>query len=338
MERIVVTDIFGNTSIDDTTPFILIRAGNPEKLVYYLDGEDNKRVFRFDPKGIYYVLKKHGLNPNSYVYCGDLFNEKNYFETTNFLLVNKKYTTVTTEFLKLKTFANGAIYTPVAPSGYNHIGLVYSHRGFRPVKAFVVYSDILKNSNYSIGTLGRANEYHYIGSNSENNLTIDKKKVFELSNIKHKMVNDEESLDSIESIDSWINRKGKSVILVTPDTPWFIKKGKKSHHIYTNPKPIFKHNPVGQSTNINYDLQNKAKYKTSQTIDPSRFDLGYGYSYADRLQGVGCKTKEVNSVYEMFNNPEENSKTVKILTVIMIFLIFLLVFITFINLSKDLSK
>lgn len=341
MNHIIVTNLYGSTNIDNNTPFILIKIKNTNHLVKRVDGDDNKHIFKFIPEYLDYVLKKFNLNPKSFVSSGDLFHDSEIFNTTNFLLVNKKYTKECSKFKKVTEFNNGTIYEPIPPKNFTSLGLFYSYRNFKITKCYVVDKYILEKSNNNINFLGKANTFHYLSSNSTKSYKPNNKIIKEMS--KNNIVfNDYESYDSTESIDSWINKKGKKVILTVPDTPWYIDKGKKSSHINVkNIKPIFKFNVTGVDNNDKF--KNNAVYKTSQKMDIKKHHLGFGYSMKDRLQGVNCDKKEVNNVYEMFtnqNNKKENNCTtfVKVMNIIMAIILLFLIIDTCSCLVKNLKK
>jgi hypothetical protein len=82
-----------------------------------------------------------------------------------------------------------------------------------------------------------------------------------------------------ESVGSWENQQGKRVVLLEPDSPWYIRRGR-------NPPPI---GIIEQDTtklnDVSYD---NAEYKTNFMMDTHRGHMGYGHSYASR-QGRRCQ-------------------------------------------------
>lgn len=328
MDRIVVTDLLGDNNIDNSTPFIVINVGAPEKLIRYLDGVEKNRLFRFVPKSVYYVLKRNGLNPKNFVHCGDLWFPERRVGDANFLLVNKKYVKETKNFVLLAKFANGAVYKPVPEYGYSSISLVYASRNFEPKKTYLIESRFIKASGLRCdGPVCRAGVFNYLGSSLSANNDIDQKKIIEIFS-KPQEDND------TESYDSWITRQGRNVILVKPDTPWFISKGKMAHDIHTKHiKPVFK-NPEVYGEDSKTVESDWAAYKTGQEIDNTVPHLGYGYSYLSRLEGVNCKTKESDDIYEMFSQNKKKSHIIYLLYILMFIVLIYFTVYTFIELAK----
>lgn len=104
--------------------------------------------------------------------------------------------------------------------------------------------------------------------------------------------------DNVEpSSDKWEMQKGKKVILIEPDNPWWLNKI----------------NTAGQKIN------DQSKF----VMDLDRPDMGYGYSYAARL-GKPCTMKD-NKLFETFE-PESNSLDFNsIASVLLLVLIFIII-------------
>jgi len=121
-----------------------------------------------------------------------------------------------------------------------------------------------------------------------------------------------------DSIATWKTQEGKNVILMQPETPWYINKKKD---IYKNIDKD-KHNSY-------HDYSN---FDSKFALDPSHPDMGYGYSYAQR-QGKPCQClecKKQNDI-ELFNdtnddtNDDTNNKPEKFSLNTFIFTLFFIV-------------
>jgi len=107
---------------------------------------------------------------------------------------------------------------------------------------------------------------------------------------------------------SWNSVKGKSVVLVQSDDPWYINQDTTIPMKYN------------QDFNINNDLsyRDNADYQSNFVMDRTKRDMGYGYSYADRLGQ--CCSKKVEGFGEKCN--DQSSIIVIVLIVIILLLIF----------------
>jgi hypothetical protein len=103
----------------------------------------------------------------------------------------------------------------------------------------------------------------------------------------------------------WPTYKGRSVVLVNSDNPWYLNKD------ITLPQKI---NPEAvpleydEHTNILVN-QTNGKFQSKFMINTKRPDLGYGYSYASRL-GKPCynKNNKTTNQEESKNKPQNNTQ------------------------------
>lgn len=117
--------------------------------------------------------------------------------------------------------------------------------------------------------------------------------------IQHNVLEDKEQV----SYDQWKTQKGKRVVLIEPDNPWYINNG----HVQIDKQPeglIDQYNlPLNELSYGN------AEAKSSFMLDPTKLDLGYGHSYADRL-GKPCVCLEDNEqMVEGFEDTEQKKCT-----------------------------
>lgn len=108
-----------------------------------------------------------------------------------------------------------------------------------------------------------------------------------------------------ETDDNWVTKRGKRVVLIEPDNPWYINKVKR-------PVGIIKQKPI----KLNEKTYQNADYYSKFMMDTTRPDMGYGYSLAQRL-GRSCscledcnKVPDNQKLFEHFDEevlPEEES-------------------------------
>jgi hypothetical protein len=109
--------------------------------------------------------------------------------------------------------------------------------------------------------------------------------------------------------------KGKNVILVNTDDPWYINKE------FTIPQKYIDNNLSSLDNNLEYDY---GDFNSYFNINNKRADLGYGYSYASRL-GEKCNEHFTNTKKKINeNNIYDNDYTsIIILLCILLIIIFL---------------
>ena len=101
----------------------------------------------------------------------------------------------------------------------------------------------------------------------------------------------------IKSGDKWITQEGKEVILMEPDVPWYINLGVR--------KPIGLIKP--KYTELNrVDYRANADFTSDFVLDPTRPDMGYGYSLSDR-KGEPCLCKADCNKVEGFDGMENHT-------------------------------
>jgi hypothetical protein len=115
---------------------------------------------------------------------------------------------------------------------------------------------------------------------------------------------DEKTVDDF----NWADVKGKSVVLVESDNPWYVNKDTTTMINYKQ----------GLELNNNLAYRENADYKSNFIMDNTKRDLGYGHSYSDRL-GTCCNKK-----IEGFGC-RNNNQTI-IIGIILLIIILLLIF------------
>jgi hypothetical protein len=128
-----------------------------------------------------------------------------------------------------------------------------------------------------------------------------------ISSADGKCVTDSMSVASCDPIDtdilddkSWIEQEGEKVVLMISSNPWF-----------NNRKNLINVNDYDQQN----PLSSNVKYNTNCVIDETKPDLGYGYSYASRLNN--CPDNIKNRIIEGFSKTDEKIDIVKIILILL---------------------
>jgi hypothetical protein len=188
MNRIVITDIFGNKTSKDRDlnsklPFILIDTHQP-----YLALE--KISTMSEPDGIW-ILKKiylehllyiHSINPKSFATVGDLWFPDNQLPDKLLLLMVNTDTTLSrqpVDFIQIDNYCNLGIWKPVCPQGYLEIGLIASPDKPSTHVLNVINQDYLSEYQIESMAIGRntnMNEFNLLSNIEIKKYTIDRTK------------------------------------------------------------------------------------------------------------------------------------------------------------------
>lgn len=115
---------------------------------------------------------------------------------------------------------------------------------------------------------------------------------------------------------SWKNYKGKMVVLVHSEDPWYVNTDITEQVQYDKSDP-----------ELNKVVYKNADYKANFKYDLSREDLGYGHSFASR-KGEKCSFDSMGNRIEGFNG--DDSQYIKIINLIAsIMLIILIVYMIY---------
>jgi len=107
--------------------------------------------------------------------------------------------------------------------------------------------------------------------------------------------------------------KGKNVILVNTDDPWYINKE------FTIPQKYIDNNLSSLDNNLDYDY---ADFNSYFNINTKRADLGYGYSYASRLgekyNEHFTNSKKKTNENNIYNNDNDYTSIIILLCILLI--------------------
>lgn len=148
---------------------------------------------------------------------------------------------------------------------------------------------LLENCNNSTNQKWYPYDQNYISYNKHECLTHNNSEIYgkDCDNSKSQKWTNFDASTIDDSIATWKTQEGKNVILTQPKSPWYIKKKKD---INTTSKNNTEHN----------SYHDYADFESKFVLDPSRPDMGYGYSFAQR-QGKPCQCLECKNNIEQFN-------------------------------------
>ena len=334
MNHSAITDIYGNSIVsNNNAPFILLHIENPDIILEEINTficDQHGSFWKFISKNISYVLNKFGLNSSKFAPLGHMWFPVKHLRGRVVLLLanmNKSISSYPVDFVKLCQYGKGYIWKPVPPKGYEGLGYMYSlykpsTKQMRVISNKYVIKQNISNKSFQKNTI--MNEYNYLGQIGYPSFTLRKNNT--LCTKPHKLIcsqnkspskskynwddYDNKSTITEDSADSWVTPKGKFVVLMEPDEPWFIKKKNEEK----KRTPIKMQRRLGKIIGIDTKIKPQQKVKSLVSLDETRPDLGYGYSYKSRLNNIGDNDEVL---YENFEGPDSNqsffSKTINII-------------------------
>jgi hypothetical protein len=117
----------------------------------------------------------------------------------------------------------------------------------------------------------------------------------------------------------WQSYKGKAVVLVRSDNPWYQNKD-------ITEESIFIEDEVPEGYGDKYIYKN-GNFKSNFILDPTKSNMGYGYSYKSRL-GKPCHVDSEGKIIEGFGDSESKFNKMLDLLIIVLSLMILFMFIT----------
>jgi hypothetical protein len=144
------------------------------------------------------------------------------------------------------------------------------------------------------------------------------------------VVDTENSLDtkSVLTDKTWKTQKGRAVVLVRADNPWYLNKD-----ITTPLQFVEEKEPEAYSEKHGKYIYKNGNFKSNFVLDTSRPDLGYGHSYSSR-QGKACYIDKDGNIVDGETNSDSKvvegfgvtgSKYDKVLDYILVVLIIFIV-------------
>jgi len=330
MSAIKITDLFGInilTNRDINKDYIIIHFSN--------DNIDDLLIPINQYNGIYIYKLNKNSNYFNKLHSKNIFNINDYNELGNYLIYDKNNIQIllvknnigtTNTYKLLDVVGNLYVWKPIYKYT-NHInfGVVVTTDKQAPTETIgTINTDYIKlNSPISINNDSLfENEYSVLGSIRDNKKKLLSIKI--LNDKKTEKIEHFDNIDNIDNIDSEYNNysidddmennhqslntyKGKRLVLVESDNPWYVNKENVIELKYINNQNYF---GIRQKYPLGSAFKSNTVYNTTSP------NLGYGYSYADRK----------NTIVENFSeNTEDNSNNnANYIIVIMIIIIILL--------------
>jgi hypothetical protein len=338
MSAIKITDLFGInilTNRDINKDYIIIHFSN--------DNIDDLLIPINQYNGIYIYKLNKNSNYFNKLHSKNIFNINDYNELGTYLIYDKNNIQIllvknnigtTNTYKLLDVVGNLYVWKPIYKYT-NHInfGVVVTTDKQVPTETIgTINTDYIKlNSPISINNDSLfENEYSVLGSIRDN-----KKKLLSIKILNDKKTEKIEHFDNIDNIDDIDDKqyynndseynnysidddmennhqslntyKGKRLVLVESDNPWYVNKENVIELKYINNQNYF---GIRQKYPLGSAFKSNTVYNTTSP------NLGYGYSYADRK----------NTIVENFSeNTEDNSNNnANYIIVIMIIIIILL--------------
>ena len=284
------------------------------------------------------VFSKHNLNINDYVSMGNYISHNQ--QTLKIIVSNKQNTYHTNKYNLIDIVNDLYIWKPLSNSDSNtNLGVVCTRNDSIPD----VETGLISKNNCNVFEINNSLAELFIGDYALLNCIKDgKRKIITTNLLKNKNTNvnvnvnvnvnnkvehfvnhydknQTEAFDNahINDGDDWIQYRGKQVVLVAENNPWYINKNTTIPSKY-----ISNDNFLG----ANLFKNNYASYESKVELDIDSPSLGYGYSYASR-QNV----EKFNGTYDEIT--DNNSDII----VFILFFILLLLFVYNIYYKKNKS-
>lgn len=351
MNNIILTDIFGfsiknNTKYKD---YIIIEIPyNIYNSCLNGIGQYNGNIIyslnRYSQK-LNNVFLKNNLKLNDYLPLGNYISHNH--QSIKIIVGNKTIIEYTTKYSLIDTVNDLYIWKPITDnSEYTNLGVLCTRNDSMPDIGTCL---ILKN-NCNIFNIHNSLNELFVGDYSLLNCVKDgKRKIIALNLLKHKHINKSsniehfandnvtnnntninetyETYETTNDENDWSKYRGKQVVLVSENNPWYINKNA------TIPlKYISNDNFLG----ANIFKNNYALYDSKVVLDNDTPSLGYGYSYASRRNVETFKNDDENNEDDEDDEEKDTTNSDKI--ILLLFIILLLLFIYNIYYKKKYVK
>jgi hypothetical protein len=195
---VVITDIFGNNSINNNTPFIIVFGNNLNKYLILKDSfkgdntltDEPSYIFTINKNNIAELFNKNHLNLNTFVLSSDLLVFKNGM-INKILFINKNIAKMPEDFISVELYNKGTIWQPIGAPGYKSIGLIYNTHDKKPKlnNIYMLPIDLLLKINHGpLNGLNTFNEYKNLSNDMHGYWTIDKERISQDTNDYFKLL------------------------------------------------------------------------------------------------------------------------------------------------------
>lgn len=331
MNTIILTDLFGfnikNNSKKFNKDYIIIDIPNNlyNHCLSSIGQYNGNIIYSLNKKSnlLHTLFKKYNIDFNNYVSMGNYISHNQH--TIKIIVADKKNIKITNNYNLITIVNDLYIWKPLSNSdSYTNLGIVCTRNDFKPD----IETGLIVKENCNIFDIHNSLTELFVGDYSLINSVHDgKRKIITTNLLKNKVehfinhyneneneheneINKQNQNESISDNEyTWDKYKGKQVVLVTDNNPWYVNK-----NITIPLKYVSNNNFLG----YNVVKNNYAKYESNVTLDKDSPTMGYGYSYASRRNVEG------------FNNTSENEGDTDNNSDIIIFVLFFMLLLLFI--------
>lgn len=335
MYNIRITDLFGinilnskDSNINKNYIVLNFSSDNIDDLLIPINQYNGNFIYKLNKNAHYFnkLKSKYNFDINDYIELGNyiIYNQND----IKLVLIHKNSTLKTNRYTLIDVIGNLYVWKPVSINNeYTNLGVVITTDEYQTPSEYVglINTEFIKisepiniNSNIMSDMLFE-NDYSLLGTVKNN-----KRKLLSMKILKNTENNNIEHFDNINSCSNDMNNledeaydnlenpqpnlhsyKGKRLVLVESENPWYINKENVIELKYINNENYF---------GAREKYPEGAKFKSNTVYNFNSPNLGYGYSYADR--------KDV--IVEKFTDNDDNNANYVILFMILIIVILLL--------------
>lgn len=122
-----ITDIFGNSVVDDTSPYVLVHSNELYKLLIQLYKEKTYSLWDYNHSLLKQLFTEKNLTYKNYVPLGHIYLNNDDFKMNNILFANRLYLPTTQKFKYVANLSHGSLWVAISDDdNYDALGLVYS--------------------------------------------------------------------------------------------------------------------------------------------------------------------------------------------------------------------
>ncbi len=227
-----ITDIFGNTNINNNTPFLIIYNYNLKPYLLLKDKLDSSSIKSYIYSLNYKLLNKEfenkGVNINKFLLVSDLFSYENDI-INKILLVNTNISTMPLDYVSVEFYNRGTVWEPIGINGYKSLGLIYNRGNDKPElnEIPLIPTDLLiRIKNGPFMGLNSSTEFKYLSNNRYGTWIIDKSKISYENKYLNKVNDKIKYIKNNKYSNDFIikNNKNKNIIITHNENPWYLTK------------------------------------------------------------------------------------------------------------------
>jgi hypothetical protein len=272
-----ITDIYGNTNINNNTSFLVIYNFNLKPYLLIKDkdinGPNSSYIYTLNYKLLNKQFEDKGLNINKFLLVSDIFSYENNI-INKILLVNINICTLPLDYISVEFYNKGTIWEPIGITGYKSLGLIYKNGNDKPElnEIPLIPTDLLiKLKNGPSMGLKSSTEFKILSNNRYGLWMIDKSKISSNKNDYFKLLTfDNKFLNKVNDKYRYIknnkysndfvikNNKNKNIIIAHNENPWYLSKN-------IAPLEEINYNSNSTNNNIKNNIKPQENFNDNQT-------------------------------------------------------------------------